>query len=954
MFVRFSHPLALVALLGLLPILLWSRRLAGLQPFRRYLSIGLRLLVFTLCALALAGMELTRESDQLTVFFVVDQSHSVGQKSAAAIISHINKACEKMKADDRAGVVVFAGDASLECTPTTQLKLEQMLSVVERDQSDISAGLRLALAAFPQHSKKRVVLMSDGIETKGRAETEAKIARANQVVVDVFPFRSAAANDVLVEKLVLPERLHLDEPFDVRIYVRALHKARAKLRVLVNGALAASRDVSLTQGKNAFALPQTLSGPGAYQFEAVIESADDSRPENDRAYAYAFIQGKPTVLLIDPDPASAGDLVDALKCESVQIEARGTDRVPTVFEDFQAFTAMILSNVPADRLTAKQMNMIESSVRDFGMGLVMIGGDSSFGAGGYLNTPVERALPVSMDVSNKKILPRGALAVILHTCEFPDGNAWARDIAAAALNVLSPRDLYGVLAYVGGAKWAVPLQEARDKARLRSLIRGVNPGDMPDFDSTLRMAYDALVAADAGLKHVVIISDGDPSQPSPALADMLVKAKITISTAVINPHSPRDVQLMRDLAAWGRGNFYDVQDPRRLPQIFIKEAITVRKALIFEEPFTPRVQYFTDLLEGITPPLPQLKGYVCTTAKDSAQTPLLSQHKDPVLAHWRYGLGKAVAFTSDAKNRWAAAWLAWPNYKKFWNQTLRWVMRNVDDTNFQVSTNAADGKGWLGVDALTEDGRPLNFLKMKATVVSPAFRRLQVPLEQVGPGRYEAKFPAERVGTYMINLEHRGPKGQAGFQRTGLAISYSDEFKSLQSDEGLLGRLKTITRGRMLTPDDSVFKHDLPGMSAPTPLWPWLLLWAVCLFPADVAVRRVFLDTAQVRRAARSAMEKLRLLRARPQEPGEREATLGRLRQAKAQATEPRPAHDAKPPAFADEATQAGDVPEAPAPAELPEYRPPPEQTKAEPPKEEESYTQQLLKAKRRARKKLE
>ena len=951
MSIRFSNPVALLTLLGLVPLLFWSKRLGGLRPFRRYLCIGLRLLIFAMCALALAGLEFTRESDQLTVFFAIDQSHSVGQKITGAVVGYINKACKKMKAKDRAGVVVFAGDASLECTPTTALELDQLLSVVERDQTDIGAGLQLALAAFPRHSKKRVVLISDGIETKGDAESKAEIARSNQVAIDVYPLASTAPNDVLVEKLVLPERLHLDEPFDVRIYVRSLQDCPAKLRLFVNGTLVASDNVALTAGKNAFALPQTLSEPGAYQFEAIIESPNDFRPENNRAYGYAFIQGKPRVLVVDSDPATGKDLVDALESESVFIDLRGPDGIPTAFEDFQVYGAMVLSNVPADRLTMDQMNMIESCVRDFGMGLVMIGGDSSFGAGGYLNTPIERALPVSMDVSNKKVLPRGALVVILHTCEFAGGNAWARDIAIAALNVLSRRDLYGALAYVNGAQWVVPLQEAGDRTRIRSLIRRVNPGDMPGFDATLRMAYDGLVAVDAGLKHVVIISDGDPSQPSPALADLIVSAKITISTAVINPHSPRDVDVMKDLAAWGRGNFYDVQDPRRLPQIFIKEAITVRKSLIFEEPFTPQVQHLSDLLEGIPAPLPQLKGYVCTTGKDSAQVPLVSQHKDPVLAHWRYGLGKAVAFTSDAKNRWAAAWLSWDHYKKFWNQALRWVIRNVDDSDFQVSVSSTDGKGFLGVDALTEDGTPLNFLKMEATVVKPNFERLKVPLEQVSPGRYEANFAAEGVGTYMINLQHKTPKGQSGFQRTGMAISYSDEFKSLQSDQGLLHRLKNITRGRVLDIDTPVFDHDLPGKSAPTPLWPILLLWAVCLFPVDVAIRRVFLDLVEVRQTLHTALEKLHLIRTKS-EPTEREATLGRLLNAKTQAIEPRPAAEAEEPAFMQAAEQAAESPKAPTPGQPTEQQPEPD--KPEPPKEEDSYTQQLLKAKRRARKALE
>ena len=949
MSIRFTHPLALLTLLGLVPILLWSRRLGNLRPLRRGIAVGLRVVVFALCALALAGLEVTRESDQLTVLFVVDHSHSMGQQTTAAI-SYINKACEAMKANDRAGIVVFGGDASLEATPTTQLTIEQMLSVVERDQSNIAAGLRLALAAFPQQAKKRIVLLSDGIQTKGHAEDEAKIARSNQVVIDVLPLQAPAPNDVLVDKIVLPERLHIDEPFDVRIYVRSMQDCPAKLRLLVNGALIGEQEMTLTKGKNAFSLPQTLSEPGAYQFEAVIESPNDVRPENNRSYGFAFIQGQPRVLLVESDPTSVRELTQALQGEAVQVDLRGVDGLPSTFEDFQTYSAIILSNVPADGISRHQMSMIESGVRDFGIGLIMIGGEHSFGAGGYLNTPIERALPVSMDVSNKKILPRGALAVILHTCEFANGNAWARDIAIAALNVLSRRDLFGVLAYMGSPRWVVPLQEASNKEAIRSRIKRINPGDMPDFDSTLRMAHDGLVAVDAGLKHVVIISDGDPSQPSPAVADYILAAKITISTAVINPHSPRDVQTMRDLAAWGRGNFYDVADPRRLPQIFIKEAVTVRKSLIFEEPTTAHVQYFTDILEGIGRPLPQLRGYVCCTAKDSAQVPLVSQHKDPILAHWHYGLGKAVAFTSDAKNRWAAPWLGWANYNKFWRQTLRWVLRSVDDSQFRVTTGASDGQGWIGVDALADDGQPLNLLKMKATVVDPKFERAQIPLEQVAPGRYEAKFPAENVGTYMINMQHAGPDGKTGFQRTGLAIGYSEEFRSLHSDEGLMARLRHITNGRRLEAEDPVFLHDLPGQTAPTAVWPWLLLCAVCLFPLDVAVRRLFVDLVGMRQSVYDAFVRIGLIRPLPSGTGEREATLGRLRTAKAQATGPRPAADAaflaqepSDEAAAEPAAGAPPAKAAPGPKPVPKEQ-----------EDEGSYTGKLLRAKRRARKSME
>ncbi len=951
MSIRFTEPVALWLLLGLIPIWLWSRRLRGLRPARRRLALALRVVGYALCVFALAGARSERRSDELTVFFVVDQSDSLGARAASPIVNYINDACRSMTAKDRAGVVVFGGDAAIECGPTRPLELDGFQSVVDRSQTSLAAGLRLAIAAFPQHTQKRIVLISDGLETKGRAEDEAEAARGNGIAIDVLPIGSAPSDDVLLEKLALPASIHLGEPFDVRIYARATKACRAKLRLLVNGQIVSglSPDVELSRGKNVFAVPMTLESAGPKSFEAIIEWERDSRPENNRACAYAFIQGKPKVLLVDRDPAGARPLLDALRSEGADVALGGPNAIPSEAQEFQNYSALILSDISAMQLSASQMKMIQCAVRDFGMGLVMIGGPHSFGAGGYLNTPVEAALPVSMDVSNKRVLPRGALVVILHTCEFARGNAWARRIALAALNVLARRDLFGLLAYTGGPTWCVPLQEAKAKNRIRSIINTINPGDMPDFDATLRMAYSALAAADAGVKHIVIISDGDPSQPNPALADKIVAARITISTVVIAPHSGRDVNTMRDLASWGKGRFYNNPDPRRLPRIFIKEAVVVRKSLLFEKPFKPRVRQYSDILQGIGSDLPVLRGYVCTTAKPGAATPIVSQHDDPVLAHWRYGLGKAVAFTSDARNVWAARWLSWAKYDQFWAQVLQWVNRDVQDSALQVSTEASGGRGWVAVDAVDDQGRPLSALDMKAVIVTPKLERIETRLEQVAPGRYEARFDAAEVGTYLVNLTYRDRRGALRIQRAGLAVSYSPEFRGARSDEGLLRRLAGVTGGRVLRRTDPVFAHNLPSRVASAPWQGPLLATMACLFLIDVVVRRLFIDWRAVGAAVRKAAAWLRIVR--PREPAaEQDEAMSRLMAAKAQATAPAAGPPAEPaaPEFLEQAMESEEEPEPQAPAQ---QEPPAE---PEPSDDAASYTEQLLKAKRRARKSLE
>jgi len=941
------QPWALL-LLAALPWVLWeARTLRVLGPWRRRLAIALRLGIFLCLAFALAQIETVKHSDRLSVFFLVDQSYSIPPSESARSLDFIRRATQKMGKNDRAGIIVFAGDASIETSPAPKLDVESFQSVVRRDQTDIAGAIKLAMAAFPRDSQKRIVLLTDGAETQEDAFEEAKVTRSNDVGLDVFPLRPRTGDEVLLESISIPPRVALDEPFEVKIVVQSTRDAPGTLRLFENDRLVASQKLSLRKGKNAFVLPRSLRKPGFYTFEAAVESPADTNPENNRAYGFVSIQGRPKVLFVDSELEEAKYLAAALKAESIDLDLRGPSGLPTSLGEFQSFDSIILSNVSASEVSGWQMKMIESAVRDFGTGLVMIGGEHGFGAGGYLGTPIEKALPVDMDVTHKKVLPRGALVLILHTCEIPNGNAWARDIALAALDVLSRKDMMGVLTYgMGGEQWLFELQEVGDKAALSQLIWGAMPGDMPGFDPTLRMAYEGLQKVSAGIKHIVIISDGDPRQPSQSLATEIAKSKITISTVVIAPHSPRDVDVMKDVAEWGGGNFYDVLDPRHLPQIFIKEATIVKKGLIYEEDFVPKLNSPSEILSGISSEMPPLRGYVTTTAKQKAQVPLLTHHNDPLLAHWRYGLGKAVAFTSDAKSRWATEWLHWSEFKKFWAQLVRWSLREVSRSNFRVHTLVDRGKGRVVVDAIDSEGEFINFLNVKGTVVDPNFERKPINFEQTAPGRYEGDFPVNNVGTYLLNLHYAGER-LAGSQVAGTTVSYSVEFRRIGRNERLLRNMAGIAGGRILRADDNVFVHDLAGESAPYALWPALLTAALLLLPLDIAVRRIYIDTAQMREAWASVAARIR--RGKPAPVGTTDEVLSRLKGARAsvRARTASPATPVTPTLSTPAAEPPGPAVEKPPASAEPEEEP--AEASDEPPVS--SYTERLLKAKKRAQK---
>ena len=264
-------------------------------------------------------------------------------------------------------------------------------------------------------------------------------------------------------------------------------------------------------------------------------------------------------------------------------------------------------------------------------------------------------------------------------------------------------------------------------------------------------AYEALSQSTANLKHMIVFSDGDPGSPTRELMDKIAANRITVSTVLIAGHAGPDTMVW--IAGQGRGRFYNVNNAAQLPQIFLKETAVILKSAIFEEPFKPKVAAASEVVRGIAASeYPTLRGYVCTTPKARAEIPLVSDKGDPLLAHWQYGLGRAVAFTSDAKAKWARDWLGWANYRQFWSQIAQWSLRRLENAAFTSEIDLDKGEGHLSVEALDERGGYRNFLNLQTVVVSPKGERQTVRLEQSGPGRYEARFPTKEAGSYLLNL----------------------------------------------------------------------------------------------------------------------------------------------------------------------------------------------------------
>jgi len=838
------------------------RSLAALPTGRRWFALATRTALLVALILAMAGAQRVRESKDLAVIYLLDRSRSIPGQLQVKQEEFIRRVSEpgNRPRDDKTAVISFDGKSNIEQVPMRGVFIQRVTPGTEPDRTDLSGAIRLALAMFPQGLAKRIVLLSDGNQNAGDALAEAAEAAASGVAVDVIPLEYEHANEVMFDRLVVPAQANLDERVTLRMILRSRQPASGKVVLYHNNERVSTSPVQLKPGINPLFQEVPLNSVGVHQFEARFEPDDpkmDEVPQNNVARGFTFVHGEGSVLLLTRNASCDAAMESALKRENVNVKMMSMEDAPEDMLGMLDYDAIILSNIPADRFTEDQKQQLAAYVRDMGGGLVMTGGDEGFGAGGWLGSPVEEVMPVKFDVKQRKQIPRGALVLIMHTCEMARANYWSEQIAISAVKTISTLDYIGLVAFsgmAGGTNWEIPFQVARAKKRIINRINKISNriGDMPDFASGMELAYQALKGVtDAAQKHIVITSDGDAMAPPRTLLNKLKAAKITCSTVAIGFGAHVTPGPMRTIANVTGGRYYMVNNPKKLPQIFIKEAKVVRRPLIreTEKGFKPRLRVaMPEVTAGVTSAeLPLLYGHILTTprsaAKEFSRVLVASDKEDPLLAVRHCELGKSVAFTSGWWTRWGRQWVNWAKFSKLWAQTVRWVMRQAGSSDFDVSARLVGHEGKIVVEALDKGASFLNGLSIAGRVLMPGAERRSIRLHQTGPGRYEGTFPASANGHYVARLNYNRADGKTGSITTGLSVSYSPEYRELSSNEGVLRQLAEQTGGKVLELDPEradVFRRPVQPSIDRRQIWPWILAWFVIpLLLLDVAGRRL-------------------------------------------------------------------------------------------------------------------
>ncbi len=839
----FPWALLLIPVLFGLTVFLYKKYAfgAGKRGARAYAVLGMRFLVILLTVLALAAPSVLSASNQAATWVLLDVSDSTLPMRADMEFA-VNQGLLATPGDLSTGVIAFGGDAMVEAPLSQKTAFTQAETSVDPTHSDAAMALQLAGALLPSDAAGRVILVSDG--WIGDTSAQAALLHARGIAVDVMPFSGALPPDAQVTRLTLPSKAYQGQSVQVSVNMDSTMDGRGTLILYANRQPVATKEVTLRRGENTFVFQDTAKASGVVTYEAQLIAAGDRQARNNRMASYMAVMGQPAVLIVEGMEGESRELQKILDAASFRHEVATPAGMPQNAEALRKYDATVLVNADADSFSADALSALDAYVKILGRGLAVFGGDQSYALGGYRGSKLEEILPVTIDVRSQMDLPSLALMLVIDKSGSMTGGQFgttrlevAKEAAMRSVEVLTGRDQVGVIAFDDAAKWVVPLNSAADITAIQQAIGTIRPGGGTAFYTPLSEALTALTKAEAKLKHVIFLTDGDAADSGyDLIVQQMVQSGITLTTVAVG--SGANVKVLSRLAEIGRGRAYTAGEFDNIPKIFTKETYLVTGSYVQNRVFTPVITETAPITDFAS--FPQLSGYLAATEKPLATVSMVSDRDDPLLAWWKYGAGRVLCWTSDIKGSWTGRFLAWEQAAAFFSGLVAHVLPEggqEGELHVEVEGALAKVTYTAPLEAETES------METTAYALLPDGSEAAVPMTEVAPGVYEGSFDAPEQGAYAIRAEQR-QNGQTVRQLEGGAVvSYSEEYDIRRrngTDE--LTRLAEATGGRTVTDPKEMFAARGLEAQSRHMLRPALLWAALALLLMDIALRRLALD----------------------------------------------------------------------------------------------------------------
>ena len=817
-----------------------AKKLGKMYNLRRRLIVFIRNCVFVLLILALSGLNIKWVVDTTTTIFAIDASDSMKDYRAEAE-SFVRSAVNKKSSKDQIGVVAFGDNALIETFVSKDAVFGKIDTEPRGIYTNIENALTTSISLIPQNTKKRVVLITDGEENEGNSSKIASTLVGQGIDFKVYKINSEVGKEAAVESITVPKSLRVGEEFSIVVVVESTVQTNAKLTIISGKDTASEERVQLQKGSNRFVFRDQVHTGGFKSYKVLMEPDIDTERRNNEASAFTNVLDEPRVLVVEDSPGEADEIAKMLDATGMNYTKVNAQSVPGSLEALSVYKSIITCNVSAENLSDSFLNSLESYVRDMGGGFIATGGENSFALGGYFKTPLEKVLPVHMDLRGKKEIPDMSIVLVIDKSgSMTEGRGGitkldlAKEAAARTLDSLRPKDQIGVLTFDDTNYWVVKPRKADNPEAIRDDIGTIRPGGGTSIIPALQEGYDAIRQTDTKIKHIILLTDGQAEKSGyMELVEKLKKDNITVSTVAVGQGS--DVGLLQDIAEGAEGRFYYTDEFSNIPRIFAKETFMAARAYINNREFIQAIANVHPVLAGVAEQgLPSLLGYIASTPKSTSRVVLTSDQEDPILTVWQYGLGKTAAWNSDISGIWSSNYVVWEKNIKLWQNLINWTIEKYREDDLIIETELQGGKGIISLTNKVNSDE----LETKATIVTPSLESREVTLYPTAPGQYSGSFDITETGAYIIKTLQQKDGEVLSAASTGLSVQYSPEYR-IQPDKGYLDRLVKEAAGVYVEKPEDVYKGDMKDIFGVRDLTQVLLILALILFMFDIALRRL-------------------------------------------------------------------------------------------------------------------
>ena len=801
--------------------------------------------VFLCVLLAFFGIRIYRGSGRTATVFVVDLSNS-NEEHLDEAQKYLQETIAKMPSGNTYGIVTFGKDTLVEQFLTSEHHYGGLMTLPDKTATNFEEAVSKALTLIPGEYSKRLVVLTDGRETRGDIRNMAQALTAGQAELLTLLYENEETPDAYIDNVTLPAYLHPGDKYSITVLVESNYDTDAVIALYDGSSQTAANNVHLNRGSNRFVFSAQVDADmdsGATEnLRVQVQAEGDTCQENDFFSAYSVVETPPRVLVISGRGVSTAGFASVLNVAGCDYNVVSARNAPDNINDMLDYKSIILVNTYIDDLPEKFLDNLETYVKDYGCGFVCCGGEDSFALGGYRNTVLETVLPVDMQLRGVNEMPTMAMVMVIDRSGSMTGSAGGNGIsnldiavrsAEVAVDNLGDSDYVGVLTFDDQYQWQVELTTADDKAAVKDQIRQISDGGGTTIKPALQEAVRALAGSEASIRHIVLLTDGMGETDNFAdVIDDCADSDITLSAVAVGEDS--DTRLLQRLADRCGGRYYYSDESSDIPRIFAQEVFLGGDSYIQNGVFSLSVQQNHELTGSLFPDgWPALYGYVSATPKTASSPVIMSGEKgDPILTVWQYGLGRTVAWNSDVTGEWTGAFAGQEDYVQLWKRIVDYSTGNA-------------GMGGDSVDVVTIGERTeVNYqtsdygsaTEILVTVINPDGDVAEEKLHATAPGKYTAELSTPQTGLYHFNIRRTEDGEIRNYMTTAAAVQFSDEYKFDVSADAYLKFVEQY--GRLITEQDSVWTRLSTKTRESYPLTNWLLALAVCLFLADVAMRR--------------------------------------------------------------------------------------------------------------------